>query len=343
MYSYETIKQRILSNIKSNLDKREGSFLDNMVSPISMELAKSYINMDDILSLGFIEDTFDDYLDLRVNEFGVYRKMGVKATGEVIVQGSDGTTIPNGTILKSGDLYFVALNDVELPSENILYVESLEEGYKYNLLEGTEFELVEVNNNITRLYNEVAFEHGVDPETDSELRARFIKVVNNPSTSGNKAHYEEWSLEVNGVGRAVVYPLHDGPGSVKVMLIGNDNKPVSSEILENAKLHIEENMPIGCSLTVTTPTVLGVGIVAQVELKDGYNLDEIQVEFESNLDAYLKTVTTELVYSKVFGILSSMTGVEDIESLTINNNTINIAIEEDKLIAIDNVEMSEVV
>ena len=47
-----------------------------------MELAKAYINLNDILSLGFIEDTFDDYLDMRVGEFGVYRKEGTKAVGK---------------------------------------------------------------------------------------------------------------------------------------------------------------------------------------------------------------------------------------------------------------------
>ena len=34
--------------------------------------------MGDISNLGFIEDTFDTYLDKRVGEFGVYRKLGVK-------------------------------------------------------------------------------------------------------------------------------------------------------------------------------------------------------------------------------------------------------------------------
>ena len=61
--TYEIIRQRILNNINIDIDKREGSFLSNMVSAISEDLAKNYINMGDILSLGFIEDTFDTYLD----------------------------------------------------------------------------------------------------------------------------------------------------------------------------------------------------------------------------------------------------------------------------------------
>ena len=119
------------------------------------------------------------------------------------------------------------------------------------------------------------------------MRKRFIKVVNNPSASGNKNHYEEWALEVNGVGRAVVYPLWNGNGTVKVMIVGNDNKPVSDEIVEACELHISENMPIGCQLTVTTPTNLNIIINASIELKEGYELEDVKADFENSLNEYL--------------------------------------------------------
>ena len=341
--TYEAIKQRILDNINIDIDKREGSFTSNMVAPIVEELAKAYINMSDILSLGFIEDNFDTYLDKRVSEFGVYRKEGVKSTGEIKVEGKEGATITNGTLIKANGLYFTVLNDIELPIDNILYLEANEVGYKYNLLANTEFELVEKNDKITKLVNEAEFTNGVDVETDEDLRKRFIKLVNNPSTSGNKAHYEEWALEVNGVGRAIVYPLWNGNGTVKVMIVGNDNKPVTEEIIEACELHISENMPIGCQLTVTTPTNLNIVINASIELKEGYELEEIQEEFENKLNEHLKTVTTELTYSKIYGLLANMAGIEDISELTLNDNNINISIAEDKIINISEINLSEVV
>ena len=341
--SYETIKQRILDSIVIDIDKREGSFTNNMISPVVEELAKAYINMEDILSLGFIDDSFDTYLDKRVSEFGVYRKEGIKAIGEIKVEGKDGATITNGTLIKANDLYFTVLNDIELPNENILYVEANEAGYKYNLLANTEFELVEKNDKVTRLVNEVEFTNGVDVESDEDLRKRFVKVVNNPSTSGNKNHYEEWALEVNGVGRAIVYPLHAGNGTVKVMIVGNDNKPVSEEIIDNCKLHIEENMPIGCQLTVITPSLLNVSVKASIELKEGYILEDIQTDFKTSLNEYLKGVTTELTYSKVYGLLVNHSGVEDVTEFKINDSNVNISISEDKIINVSEIILSEVV
>ena len=311
--TYETIRSRILDNTNINIDKREGSFLSNMVSALAEELAKAYINMSDILSLGFIDDTFDTFLDKRVSEFGVYRKEGVKATGEIKVEGKEGATITNGTLVKANDLYFTVLNDIELPTDNVLYVEANEVGYKYNLLANTEFELVEKNDKVTKLVNE------------------------------NKAHYEEWALEVDGVGRAIVYPLWNGNGTVKVMIIGNDNKAVSEDIINNCKLHIEENMPIGVSLTVVTPTSLNISIKATIELKEGYDIEDIKLDFEASLNEYLKGVTNELTYSKVYGLLVNHSGVEDATSFTINDNNINISISEDKIINISEVTLSEVV
>lgn len=341
--TFEVIVQRILDNINIDIDKREGSFMSNMVSPIAVELAKAYIQMGGLLNLGFIQTNFDDFLDRRVNEFGVYRKEGAKATGEIIVTGQDGAAINNGSIIKANDLHYVVLNDVLLPTDNIAYVEALEVGYKYNLIANTEFELAEKNNKITKLHNETDLKNGVDVETDEELRKRFVKVVNNPSTSGNKAHYEEWALEVQGVGSARVYPLWNGNGTVKVMITGNNNKPVSEDIIQNTKLHIEENMPIGCKLTITTPTLLDVIVKATVELKEGYELGEVKEEFKTKIDEYLKEVKDELVYSKIYGILANLEGIEDMQSLTVNDNNINISIAEDKIINISDVQLNEVI
>ena len=346
MYSeqtYEVIKQRILDNIALDIDKREGSILNTFASANAMSLAKAYIEMGDILSLGFIEDTFDTYLDKRVSEFGVYRKQGTKATGQIKATGDEGTVISNGTTFLCNDLKFVMLNDVVIGEEDdICYVEAEEVGHKYNLSPNSIFTLIEPIDGVKTLTNEIAFKNGVDIETDEELRKRFIKVVNNPSTSGNKNHYEEWALEVNGVGRAIVYPLWNGNGTVKVMIVGNDNKPVLEEVITNCKLHIEENMPIGCQLTVITPTNLDITIVANIELKEGYDKEEIKQEFEAKINEYLKTVTTELTYSKVYGLLANILGVEDITSLTINGGTQNIAIAEDKIVNISSIDISEV-
>ena len=45
----------------------------------------------------------------------------------------------------------------------------------------------------------------------------------------------------------------------------------------------------------------------------------------------------------MYGILVNLPGVGDIDSLTINDNTINISISEDKIVNISSVNISEVI
>lgn len=341
--TYENIKERILNRINTVLSKIEGSFINNTVSPISEELAKAYMNMEDILKLGFIEDTFYDFLDKRVGEFGVYRKQGTTAKGKLTATGREGTYIPNGTILYSNGLEYTVLNDIVLPTDEKVEIEAIEVGYKYNLKENSTFTWLDDIEGLERLVLASDITSGTDIEKDEELLARFKKTVSNPSTSGNIYHYEQWALECEGVGKAKVYPLWNGNGTVKVMIIGSNNKPVNEDLVNTCKEHIESEMPIGCELTVTTPTILEVNINANVDILEGYTIEEVKAEFNVELDKYIKTIDNELIYSKIYGILAKIEGVNDLIELKLNDDVSNISISEDKIINISSVEISEVV
>ena len=106
--TYEVIKQRILDNIDKDIDKREGSFTNTVVSPIAVELAQTYIGFENILNLLFVTDSYGEYLDKKANEFGIYRKMGTKATGIVRIYGKEDTVIPrNATLSTENGLVFI--------------------------------------------------------------------------------------------------------------------------------------------------------------------------------------------------------------------------------------------
>ncbi|HAU5019974.1 TPA: baseplate J/gp47 family protein [Clostridioides difficile] len=348
MYSsqtYDVVKNRTLSNIDLNIYKGEGSFLSDMVSPVNSELAKFYIELSYLHKKAFIEDNFDDFLDKRVNEFGVYRKLGTEATGEVTFEGKVGTVIPNGTIISYNELLFVVIKDIVISSkieQNTSPVQALEIGIRYNIPASTEFKQDEING-ITKIYNDVAFRGGTEIETDEELKERFYKIQKNQATSGNKAHYEEWALEVEGVYNAKIYPRWDGAGTVKVLIFGVNNQAVDSEVIERCKEHIEEEMPIGPALTVLTPSVLDISISASIKLEAGYTLDFVKESFLESINSYLINVNKEIIYTKVSAILASIEGIHDFSNLLLNNKAENIVFEEDKVPSVTNLEFSEVV
>lgn len=352
-HTYEVIKQRMFDNMNLNIDKREGSFLNDMSSGIAMEQAKSHMRMDDIISLGFIRTGFNEYLEYRTSESGIYRKQGKKATGSVTIKYKDsaiGTVLSNGTVFLCGNFKYIMLNDITLGEESICYLESLYVGKMYNVLANSEFTLQNSIEGIESINNIEDFKCGIDVEDDESLRKRYDDYQDDPPTSGNAAHYRLWATEVDGVDRAIVYPRwdksngKDGNGTVKVMIIAKDNKPVTEDVLNQCRIHIEEEMPLSdITLTVTTPTLFDILIKANIKLKDGYDLSDIKYEFEQSLNEYLKFITTELTYSKVYGLIVNLIGVGDISSLTINDSNSNITISEDKIINISDIQLSEVV
>ena len=331
--TYETLIKRILENTKANnLDIREGSVSFNLLAPLAEELAKAYISMGDILNLAFIEDTFDEYLDKRVNEFGIYRKLGGKASGAIKVTGSDGTFIGNSTILMSNGLEYIVLNDIVLPNEDILYVEATDIGYKYNLPAGSTFEFVNPIRGVTSLTNETAFENGIDVETDEELRERFKYMIQNPRTSGNVNDYKAWALECDGVGKVKVFPLWNGNGTVKVLIVGNDNLPCSTDTINEVKTYIEEKRPIGATVTVETPVLVELIFDIIIKSNSDYSLNDIKDQIQVALNEYIDSLEEEdVIYVKAFSAVGDLEYVEDIISFKINNDIKNITIDDYKI------------
>ncbi|MGK5506723.1 baseplate J/gp47 family protein [Brevibacillus formosus] len=68
---------------------------------------------------------------------------------------------------------------------------------------------------------------GFDAESDEDLLKRYYQRIRTPATSGNKAHYKNWAMEVQGVGDVRIVPLWDGVNTVKVIIIDSDKKPAS--------------------------------------------------------------------------------------------------------------------
>lgn len=346
--TYETLIKRILENTKANnLDIREGSVSFNLLAPLAEELAKAYISMGDILNLAFIEDTFDEYLDKRVNEFGIYRKLGEKATGTIKVTGLNDIFIGNSTIVTCNGLEYIVLNDIVLPNEDILYVEAIDIGYKYNLPVGSTFELAEPIEGVTSLVNETEFKNGVDIETDEELRERFKYIIQNPRTSGNVNDYKAWALECDGVGRVKVYPLWNGNGTVKVLVIGNDNLPCSEETINTVISHIEEKRPIGATVTVSTPELLKLTFNIKIKLDSSYSLDNTKEQISTVLQDYINNLedNEDVIFYKALSAVGDLEAVDDIVTYTINDKQENIPIGDYYIPIIDKIEVtvSEVV
>ena len=342
--TYQVIMQRMLNNMSNDIDKRGGSFVSNMVSPVGVEFAKYYMELDNILAVMFLEDATNEFLDKKVGDFGIYRKLGQSATGFIKVTGINGTHIPKGTVvLSQGELEFYTIEDAWI-NEGVatIEVEASDVGEQYNIIPNSIEKFGVKISGVETVTNEAIFEGGINIESDEELRERFFEIIRRPATSGNIYHYEQWAKEIDGINQARVKPLWNGNGTVKV-IVSNDNNIVEDEIVQKCQEHIDNERPIGADVTVISPSPLDVNITGNVYVVEGYDLGESLAEFEANLREYLSSCTGTIIYTRVSACLGSVEGIKDYSNLKVNGGTVNINYDDDKLPIIKAINLSEVV
>ena len=175
---------------------------------------------------------------------------------------------------------------------------------------------------------------------DDELKTRFFNTIRKPQTSGNIFHYEQWALEVDGVGNAIVKPLWDGAGTVKVLISDSNKQPVGEDIINKCREHIESVRPIGATVTISTPTLFSIAISVDVDLDNTKSLEEVKNIIQANLINYFKSCSNEVVFTKVGGVIANAEGVSDYRNLTINGATSNVKIPEENIINLSSLVVS---
>lgn len=261
----ESIKAEILSGITA-VDTREGSYINNLISPAALQIWKVYQSMNALLPIAYIDKTSGEYIDKRCAEIGITRKPGTKARAELTLTGTDGTVIPAGTVFLTLDgLEYITTAEVTITEGTAtVTVIAAEVGEAYNVPAESIVNQYNSISGLTAVINTSAATGGTDPESDESLVTRYYNYLQKPATSGNVYHYEQWALEVNGVGAVKVTPLVNGPGTVGVMIVGPEKQPVSEEVVAACAAHIEEERPIGPLVTVESAEGLSVNVSVTV-------------------------------------------------------------------------------
>lgn len=337
MYSqqtYEVIKQRILDNIDNDIDKREGSLTNTMVSPISVELTQTYMEFEHILNLLFVSDSYGEYLDKKASEFGIYRKKGIKARGIVRVYGADDTVIPRNAILTTENgLKFVVYRQDYIENDYVdIIVEASEAGELYNIEANTKWDyaITDGKNTIEvhSIENTSSITGGVEIESDDNLRDRILEQARNPSTSGNEQDYINWCKEVDGVFNVTVRPLWNGANTVKLIISDEDKQPLPQNIVDECNEHIQNVRPILANVTVANPNIFDVDVSITIYTED--NIDDIKEEIKLITIENLKSCNDKIRLNSLGAEYLSIESVIDYDSLTINgssNTVINVPVD----------------
>lgn len=347
MYSERTadeILDDMLDSMRDDIDKREGSIAYDMQAPATQEIEMLGFELDAILELGWVDTSQSDYLTRKCAEMGIDRKPGERALGFATFTGDMGAVIPAGTIISTVDgLGFMTDLDANIDESKTatVGVTAVEIGTEYNVSQGLIEILPADLQGVESVTNADNIDGGVDEESDESLKERYYLKVRKPITSGNIYHYRLWATEVPGISNAVVHPTWKGPGTVKVVLIGDDGRAPDPSIVDDVVTHIDENAPIGADVTVVPITEMALDISVTLTLDGDLLPDDVQAQAEQAIANYLAITADDGVvrYVQVANALLDTPGVIDLAELTVNGGMSNIAIPADTIAVVGTVTL----
>lgn len=339
--SAEDIHKRMIENAPSDINTIEGDFFWDATRPNAEEHAyMTQIKLQNLLRIAFLQTTYGKYLDAKAESSGIQRKAATKAYGYITIIGETGIIVPAGTIVstistdtKEG-IEFKTITDAEINETKItnIEIEAIIPGSNGKVLRNTITVLVTPINGIESITNEDELKGGHDEEDDNSLRERIFERKRNPGTSGNEAHYKIWAKNVAGVGDAKIFPLWNGEGTVKVVIVDPDRKAVSETLEKEVYDYIETQRPIGAKVTVKSAKELPINVDAAIYLARGYSLEDVKMSFEKNLENYFKQIAFNDTYvsmAKIGNVLLGTDGVLDYTELKLNNTMTNVSLQEE--------------
>lgn len=337
----ENIRSEILSEIES-LNTSEGSFVSEIVTPISLEFENTYREFAKICDLSFLDKITGEYLELRASEYGIERKNGTYATGEVTFYGVDDTVVSKGTIVTTigGLLYYTTEETVINSGEGKASIIAENIGISSNVSKGNITSMGVSVIGVSSVINENETTGGTNIETDDELLLRLLFVLQTPETSGNVYHYQKWALECAGVANVKVFPLYYGNGTVMVMPVSSNGRAPNEDILANVYNYIEENRPIGASVTVLAPTEVFINI--KVKLTTNADKEIVAEKYKEIVNNYIVASVFSATIIDTNRLLAYLYNVEEVitvEEILVNDFDENIILNETEIAVLGEVEI----
>ncbi|MEW4414417.1 baseplate J/gp47 family protein [Clostridium sp. AN503] len=324
--TYEKILGRMLERIPGDLDKREGSVIFDALAPAAVELQNAYIGLGWTLDQMFAGTAVRESLIRRCAEWGISPHPATKAA----LKGVFNMDIELGARFSLETLNYTA---VERLDAGVYRMECETAGTAGNKLLG---KLVPIGfiQGLTRAELTEVLEEGSDEEPTEALLERFLLKVQKPSTSGNRYDYYNWAVGCPGVGAAKVFPLADGPGTVKVVVANANRSAAGEELLRLVADTIEELRPIGADVSVVSAAEKRIAVSAKVKIKNGVNLGTVQAAFAAALTEFLQDHAFDIAYvslARVGNLLLNVAGVEDFTELLLNGQAGNVALADEEI------------
>ena len=338
--SIDTIHNTMLQNIPNEWNKQEGYPVYDITRGFSFALDELDAKIEDVKNKQSVRNLSGSDLEKVIEErTGLTRKTGVKAVGRVKIVSGQGTVLKTDLFATENDIYFQSLEAKDVTAGDYVLVECTEGGLVGNVVTGTITVVPKTITGISQITNDEPTTGGYDTETDESLLARYFDRLRNPVNGVNCNQYIAWANSVAGVGGARCIPIWNGKNTVKVIIIGNDYKPASDNVVKLVQDYIDPNKngdgsgvaTIGAVTTVVSAKTTPIKVTIK-GVKFSGDVSTLKAEIKDTIDRYIRQSAFNTDYvsiAKIGALIIDIDGVTDFKELLLNDAHDSIQIEND--------------
>lgn len=355
--NFDFYLSQMMKNVPDDIDKRQGAIIYDALAPAAMVMAQQSLSLSNIVRETYLKTADGEFLDYRAVEHGTSRQLATATQAKAKFLDNSGQPIDN---VEVGDR-FASLGDtpifykvIKINEDLTGMLEAEEVGVRPNGYLG---QILPVTPNDTLSWAEI-IEVSVpakDNETDDHLRNRLLSADSWIAYGGNIADYLDMISKISAVGSAQVYPVWNGGGTVKLVILDNDLMPASETLLKQVKETIDPVdaesegyglAPIDHNVTVVAPKPVTIDISTKVEVDTQLDAESLKPKILAAIEDYFKlrriawshvnkltgrgyalTIYRSQILSaimKVDGVVNTsiptLNGIDDDIALTFNND-----------------------
>lgn len=361
------IREFLLGNIPDTWRKEVGDFPYDMILPDVAQVMQLEILMDRTLQNAFPQYCEDERMGDHMSVRGLTRIEATANKRILSIVANPGVRIPEGYTLTSvvvdedgNPIEFTTDKEVIFLKEEAVDVRvtCVLTGDVGNLATGSEFILQPPIAGVISITDMGSVVMAAERESVDDAWARIKDKAENPDTGGNIHDYERWVTDSFykeygvKIGKVLVDMCwdksngRDGCGTVRVVCIGSQYEPLDEAIIADLKEFLDPKefegygygkAPGGAVVTVITGTILPINITATVEFEKNADRTTLKQQFIERVTEYIHSRVfvrdddtkklSPIVYKKIAGILSTLEGVANYDSLSVNGGIDDIELQ----------------
>lgn len=296
-HDFDYFMDEMLDGVDDSVDQRQGSIIYDALAPAATMLAQESLSMANVVRSTYTSTAPGEFLDFKAPERGQSRQEATAA--KVTAKFLDGAGEPVSSVevgdqfASLGDepiFYHVTKLNEDLTGDMVAdEVGTLPNGYLGQILPVTP------NDSLSWAEITAVSVPAKDAETDEHLRERLLSPDAYNAYGGNVADYLDMLSKIGDIGAGQVYPVWQGGGTVKLVIVNNELRAASESLVNQVKQAIDPLefegqgyglAPIDHKVTIVAPTEVKVGIESTVMTDSSTSVSSVEGAIKAGIESY---------------------------------------------------------